>query len=303
VALKPRDRIKLIRDIVAALHANDESDVNLVLSQHGFPTTDMWSGDMKSYVQGMIERGDDDDLRELHSFLYSESDVPPAELSDAAKQHGIWKPQFFEGDRFFQLFISHTHHHKAEVASLKAALIPYGVSAFVAHQDINPTSEWEDVIEVGLRTCDGLLAYLTEHFHESVWTDHEVGVALGRNVLVVPLNMGVNPYGLIGKYQAVPGIGRTPEALASDVVNSLRSNGRTRQLMAEVAVDRFCFSYSYNNARSNLDLIRQIPRARWTQPMVAKVRSAVSANNELTADVGFGQSTVAAEALKIIERL
>jgi hypothetical protein len=303
VALRPKDRIKLIRDIVAALHANDGSDVDLVLSQHGFPTTDMWSGDTKSYVQGMIEQGKDEVLRELHSFLYSESDVPTTELSEAAKQHGIWKPQFFEGDRFFQLFISHTHHHKVEVASLKAALIPYGVSAFVAHQDIHPTSEWQDVIEVGLRTCDGLLVYLTEHFHASQWCDHEVGVGLGRNVLVIPVNMGVNPYGLIGKYQAVPGVGRAPEALAADVVTSLRANDRSKQLMAEVEVDRFCFSSSYNDARANLTRIRQIPPGQWTQQMIAKLRAASKVNQELKADWGFGQSTVAAEALKIVNGL
>jgi hypothetical protein len=303
VALRPKDRIRFIRDIVAALHANDPADVDLVLSQHGFPTTDLWDGDMRSYVKGMIERGEDEALSELHSFLYSDSDVPTTELSEAARQEGIWKPQFFEGDRFFQLFMSHTHHHKVEVASLKAALIPYGVSAFVAHQDIHPTSEWEDVIEVGLRTCDGLLAYLTEHFHASLWTDHEMGVALGRNVLVVPVNAGVNPYGLIGKYQAVPGMGRTPEALAAEVVASLRANDRSKQLMAEVEVGRFCFSSSYNDARANLARIKQVPRTLWTQPMIAKVRAALNVNQELKADVGFGQSTVAAEALKVLNGL
>jgi hypothetical protein len=136
-----------------------------------------------------------------------------------------------------------------------------------------------------------------------MWTDHEVGVALGRNVLVVPVKMTVDPYGLIGKYQAVPSAGRTPHALAADIADTLGTHERSRQLMAEVAVDRFRFSYSWNNARATLNLIRQIPDALWTPAMISAVRKAVSENGELQADVGFGRSNVAAEALALVNAL
>ena len=47
------------------------------------------------------------------------------------------------------------------------------------------------------------MALLTKEFHESDWTDQEVGYALGRGVPVVPVKRGRDPYGFIGKFQAL----------------------------------------------------------------------------------------------------
>jgi hypothetical protein len=206
-----------------------------------------------------------------------------------------------QGDQFLRLFISHTHHHKVEVAALKTALIPYGVSSFVAHQDIRPTREWEDVIEVALATCHAGAAYLTEHFHASEWTDQEVGFCVGRGVLVVPVKVGVDPYGLIGKYQAVQGANRDASSLAAELVETFRRHELTRAVMAEAIVDRFYHSYSFNNARANLKLIQTIPVEAWTPAVIERVRSAAAENHEIVnADVGFGRSTVAADALDFV---
>ena len=73
--------------------------------------------------------------------------------------------------------------------------------------------------------------------------------------------------------------------------------------MADVTVDRFCLSYSCNDARANLKRIQSISPTLWTPSMIEKVRQAVTDNQELTADVGFGQSTVGAKALQIINAL
>ena len=52
---------------------------------------------------------------------------------------------------------------------------------------------------------DALVALLTENFHDSNWTDQEVGVAIGRDVPVITIRMGTDPYGLMGKWQALSG--------------------------------------------------------------------------------------------------
>ncbi len=43
----------------------------------------------------------------------------------------------------FRLFLSHLATHKVEVSSLKIELAKRGVAAFVAHEDIEPSSEWQ----------------------------------------------------------------------------------------------------------------------------------------------------------------
>ena len=62
-----------------------------------------------------------------------------------ASDSGIWTPSLQPGTRFFRLFLSHTHPHRREVGLLSSALSAHGVAAFVAHDAIQPTKEWQDV--------------------------------------------------------------------------------------------------------------------------------------------------------------
>jgi hypothetical protein len=50
---------------------------------------------------------------------------------------------------------------------------------------------------------DALAAIMTEDFHNSNWTDQEVGFALGRHVPVIPLRLGRTPYGFLARVQAL----------------------------------------------------------------------------------------------------
>lgn len=50
---------------------------------------------------------------------------------------------------------------------------------------------------------DALVALMTEDFHDSFWTDQEVGFAFGRGIPVISVKLGRDPYGFIGKFQAL----------------------------------------------------------------------------------------------------
>lgn len=106
-------------------------------------------------------------------------------------------------DDGYRLFLSHKSKVSKRVTKLKDQLKLYGVSAFVAHTSIQPTREWQDEIESALYSMDALAAIMTEDFHDSNWTDQEVGFALGRHVPVIPLRMGKNPYGFLARIQAL----------------------------------------------------------------------------------------------------
>ncbi len=51
---------------------------------------------------------------------------------------------------YYKVFISHVSKYKESASNLKMMLEPYGISAFVAHEDIKPTKEWEVEIEKAL---------------------------------------------------------------------------------------------------------------------------------------------------------
>jgi hypothetical protein len=109
-----------------------------------------------------------------------------------------------------RLFLSHVSAHKKNVAELKADFRSYGVSAFVAHEDIEPNAEWLHEIELALQSMDALVALLTPDFHQSKWTDQEVGFAMGSNRTIISVRLGTDPYGFIGKFQGLPGSFETP---------------------------------------------------------------------------------------------
>jgi TIR domain len=110
--------------------------------------------------------------------------------------------RIWQGDGY-RLFLSHKSEDKVEVGRLKKQFRKYGISAFVAHADIEPTQAWQNEIERALGSMDGLAALMTKNFHDSSWTDQEIGFALGRHVMVIAVNLGRNPYGFIGDMQAL----------------------------------------------------------------------------------------------------
>lgn len=138
-----------------------------------------------------------------------------------AETKRLWK----EGH--FRLFISHLSRDRYEAQKLKECLDNYGVDAFVAHNDIEPSLEWQGVIELALRSMDSLVALFTPEFSESKWCDQEIGWALGRGIPVIPLRLGTDPYGFAGKFQAISGKIKEHDKLANLIVVTLAKKAET----------------------------------------------------------------------------
>jgi len=114
-----------------------------------------------------------------------------------ADEDRIW------GGKGYRVFLSHKSEVKKETAELKKQLGSFGISGFVAHADIKPTRHWQDEIEKALASMHGFVALLTKGFHDSNWTDQEVGYALARGVPLIAVKIERDPYGFIGKFQAL----------------------------------------------------------------------------------------------------
>jgi hypothetical protein len=168
---------------------------------------------------------------------------PRPKPADTEVRH-IWK------DGFFRLFLSHVSAHKIAVAKLKSELQVRGISSFVAHEDITPSLEWQNEIELALRSMHALAALLTPDFHPSNWTDQEVGFALGKGVLVVPVRLGTDPYGFIGKVQGLSGSLDQPARMASLLSTTLLNHPSTRRHMRKGLASAFAAADSFVNAIS-----------------------------------------------------
>lgn len=128
----------------------------------------------------------------------------PAIPSTRATQNdpADWHASFWE-ENLFRVFVSHRDTHKTLAHELAEALRLYGICAFVAHDTIEPDSEWQIEIEKGLQTMEVMLALITDDFYESVWTQQEIGFALGRQTPVICVKAGSkDPQGFVQKKQA-----------------------------------------------------------------------------------------------------
>lgn len=131
-------------------------------------------------------------------------------------------------DGQLRVFISHLSSNKERMSAMKVELSHWGISAFVAHEDIEPSREWMNEVEAGLETMDVLVAVVEPGFKESDWCAQEVGFALGRHVDVIPLRAGLDPFGFFGKIQGVQIKGKVPTEVASEIVRLLLKKPKHR---------------------------------------------------------------------------
>jgi len=118
-------------------------------------------------------------------------------IEDATKT-SIWG-----NEPCFKVFLSHKSEYRKETSSLKNNLKKFGISCFVAHNDVEPTKEWQKVIEAALFSSDALIALMTDNFFNSNWTNQEIGIAIGRGIFILHIRLGSDPQGFIGQFQAL----------------------------------------------------------------------------------------------------
>lgn len=270
MALTPSERAHLIRDIADRLSDNTWPIIDMTLRQFDLPTTDEWRGGTHAYVIAMVEDSSDKSLVELGSHVGCELDL--SLYSEAI-------PSFWGGGHF-RLFISHLWEYRLFAGQIEADLRDFGISSFIAHKDIEPTQVWQNEIESALATCDAMLALLHPDFHSSKWTDQEIGYGMGRQLLIVAVDLGTTPYGFIGKFQAITGIGENPTRLARHLSEILRQHPQTQRRMAEAAVDYFAESPSFDEAKRRIFLLEQLEH--WSGLMTEKARSALKDNYQIT---------------------
>lgn len=139
----------------------------------------------------------------------------------------------FWTDGYLKMFVGHLSSNKSRVSEMKARLACWGICAFVAHEDIEPSREWMDEVEAALETMDIMVALVEPGFRESDWCAQEVGFALGRKTDIIPLRAGEDPFGFFGKYQGIQVKGKYPKTVADEMVQLLLRKPKFRRQMIQ----------------------------------------------------------------------
>ena len=280
-SLSPRSRVTLIRELRDRLSKMGGGDIGLTLRQFGVPCGDLYGSDMQisTWIMDCLEPLDDSSLLSLGNYMCPDvvATIGPSSSTatlPSADEHIGWAP------RAFRVFISHLAKHRRAATSIKDALRKYAISAFVAHDDIEPTDEWIDVIESALATCHGMLVLVHPGFHDSKWTDQEVGYAMGRQLLIVTVRCGLDPYGFLGRFQAIDGTSQPTEGIARRIYNVFCRHRKTNSKIAHAVAARFADSQSYADTKRNMELLEGL--TYWDATMTEMTQTAVAKNDQVS---------------------
>lgn len=272
--LSPSHRVLLKKEIAARLGREEWPLIDVTLKEFSLPLTDNWSDTKDAYVLKMIGKATDEQLLDLaqHVGFQFEYAAPPR----------VEPPFWRKG--MFRLFVSHLASERAFAAELQEALLYYGISGFIAHNDIEPTQEWQTQIETALATCEALVALLHEDFHASMWTDQEIGFAMGRGVPVFSVRFGQDPYGFIGRFQAFNGGKKSAASLAGELFAAYRTNKQTQRRMSEILVGLFEQSVSFAESKARIGHLEKLEL--WESSFAKRIRSAVDNNSQVSNSFG-----------------
>lgn len=252
--MKQIERLSLVDRIGRELQARmTYTDIDSYLAGFGVNTTKQTSGVNSKwvYVKDLLADASPD----LIVRIADELEIPhhyTVKPTLAVAESSFWETNHF------RLFISHISKFKKTIGNLQTSLKRYSISAFVAHVDIEPTREWQDEIEAALFSADALAAVLMPEFKESHWTDQEVGIAIGRGLLVVPIIRGLNPYGFIAKYQGLQAANKTVAQVADELFDTLVHSPRTRTKLLSALVTTTTSSASEAIALQRLDVLSKV---------------------------------------------
>lgn len=201
-----------------------------------------------------VARGFDDGSLSLLLDFEEEPGISPrpASTNITDDSEGLWKMGLC------RLFISHRDSSKRIVKELAEVLKTFGVDSFVAHEDIEPTRAWREEILRALESMDAILAFVTDDFFESPWTNQELGFAVARRAKVISLKLGkIDPQGFISNEQAQKGEGLTVYQQAEKIVDILISSKIGIEGIKQAFIERFEGSASFRGAEENFSNLQK----------------------------------------------
>jgi hypothetical protein len=225
--LTPAKRADLLLRLLARLFEMDWNDIDVILTSFGLDGLDLDGNPdyatAHSQCRSSLQAADANTLQQLAAYvLGSDWDLRDSEVPGSGSADDLW------GDGIARVFLSHLATEKAFVAEISEHLAGIQVCSFVAHDTIDVSREWQADIERALGSADVLVGLAHPGFHNSYWTQQEVGWALGRNLPVLMIGLGETPQGFPARYQSPMLSGPSAWKVASTIAVWLTRDERWR---------------------------------------------------------------------------
>ena len=151
--------------------------------------------------------------------------------------------------RVFISYATNTTQEREFAGDFKRALERFGLEVFLAHEDINPSSDWQEAIIENLKSNDIFMPIITENFRQSLWTDQESGMAVIEKKLIIPVAVdGHVPYGFLGKFQAYRQDSKLPISVSKIVEAIMQRKPELAISLLDSLIKSFAASFNYDDA-------------------------------------------------------
>ena len=154
-----------------------------------------------------------------------------------------------------KVFLSYSSDDKESAGRVKINLEVYGLTPFLAHEDIEASEEWRDVILTELENSDVFIPIVTEDFYASHWTDQETGIAVAHGIFIVPIKVSEDPRGLIRHVQAARMRGNNVAACCREVVEAIAKEAVLGEILRDALIEKLGDSWSFGNAADNAERV------------------------------------------------
>jgi hypothetical protein len=297
--MKPGERISLIKGAVEALLPRMGHDADLVLHQFGAEYDQSYGRDVESrrrYLTWSVQELENSELTALHDYVVGGEQAPVSVAAD----DNPW------GDQPIRVFLSHKSEDTEWVSSLRDKLTNYGITAFMSHQDINPSKHWREVIKAGLRACHMMAPTLHDDFHKSQWCDQEVGWALGRGVPIATLRRSLEfdrgLDGFLAEFQDIqldPSKGNGEWRAAQEIFRAAIRSVKPPELVRRALAEALITSPTFKNSQNLWPAIKR--QDQWEQASLDRIKYAVQTNRQVY-DAKIGEETLASLVSALVEQ-
>ena len=150
----------------------------------------------------------------------------------------------------------------------------------MAHDAIEPDEDWQREIEIALQSMEAMLAYVSDDFSSSVWSNQEIGYALARQVPVISIKIGQNdPAGFIRHKQAIRGDSRNTNANAKKIHETLQKKAPELPRYRAWLIDKFVKAGSFHAACTAFEHLEKITDIQGEE--ILQLVDAFNSNNQL----------------------
>ena len=214
--------MELIEDVACTLQAKFTfKDIDIFLAEFGFTDGGYHNSynSKRIYVKDKLRKGSIKDLAKIAEEL----DIRVPSLIKVP-------PKNWENSNAAKAFISHISKDKKIAKKLRDVLKLYNIEAFVAHEDIKASEEWQTEIVNALNTSDFFVSIHTNGFKSSTWCQQEVGYAVARQIKIVSIRFDEDPTGFIAHIQALNRGKKSAEEVVKEILGIIKNDPITRDI-------------------------------------------------------------------------